>query len=341
MKTEIVVIPVADIDPNPFRMLGVYPYNEKKLETLQRSIEDVGLWEGIIGRWNGNRIEIAFGHHRHKAAMNVGKAEIPIIVRNLTDEQMLQFMGRENLEEYNADFLVMLETWEAGWKFPNASGSQREAIDVATLLGWTDIRSISGTPQLNQTARACHAAHALISAGHLNRADLADLSLKAVRDIVERTHTRVQQIDKWAKEQKVVPKVVEKQKEHLADAAKSVADKVRGGQIAHNDVRTQVDVEAFNRQIKQDRGIPNFSVYGETLADMVGKMLKNDAANERLVQIRDIVADLTNANDQRVVKRICFELEQLADRANEHKRTIATPKVATVTPLRALPSKED
>ena len=26
---------------------------------------------------------------------------------------MLQFMGRENGEDYNADFLVMLETWEA------------------------------------------------------------------------------------------------------------------------------------------------------------------------------------------------------------------------------------
>jgi hypothetical protein len=25
---------------------------------------------------------------------------------------MLQFMGRENLDDYNADFLVMLQTWE-------------------------------------------------------------------------------------------------------------------------------------------------------------------------------------------------------------------------------------
>ena len=36
-----------------------------------------------------------------------------MVVRDLDDKQMLQFMGRENGEDYNADFLVMLEIWEA------------------------------------------------------------------------------------------------------------------------------------------------------------------------------------------------------------------------------------
>jgi hypothetical protein len=30
---------------------------------------------------------------------------------------MLQFMGRENGEDYNAEFLVMLNTWEAAARF--------------------------------------------------------------------------------------------------------------------------------------------------------------------------------------------------------------------------------
>jgi hypothetical protein len=29
-------------------------------------------------------------------------------------------MGRENMEDYNADFLVMLESWEAAMKLPAA-----------------------------------------------------------------------------------------------------------------------------------------------------------------------------------------------------------------------------
>ena len=35
-----------------------------------------------------------------------------MIVRDLTDQQMLELMGRENGEDYSTDFLVMLNTWE-------------------------------------------------------------------------------------------------------------------------------------------------------------------------------------------------------------------------------------
>jgi hypothetical protein len=42
--------------------------------------------------------------HRAEAARQLGLEENPLVARKLTDEQMLQFMGRENMEDYNADF---------------------------------------------------------------------------------------------------------------------------------------------------------------------------------------------------------------------------------------------
>jgi len=50
---------------------------------------------------------------------------------------MLAFMGRENMEDYNSDFLTMLETWEAAWEWAGTSVEVQEvqAIEVATLLG--------------------------------------------------------------------------------------------------------------------------------------------------------------------------------------------------------------
>jgi hypothetical protein len=51
-------------------------------------------------------------------------------------------MGRENMEDYNADFLCMLETWEAGVGFGSARAEQaRKPIDIAKLLGWTSSSS--------------------------------------------------------------------------------------------------------------------------------------------------------------------------------------------------------
>ena len=64
---------------------------------------------------------------------------------------MLQFMGRENMDDYNADFLTMLETWDAAVNFwPSRDGQAYQPIDIANLLGWAQARS-GGGEQMNRT----------------------------------------------------------------------------------------------------------------------------------------------------------------------------------------------
>jgi hypothetical protein len=51
-------------------------------------------------------------------------------------------MGRENGEDYGAEFLVMLNTWEAALQFISAEfpadrPGKPQAIEIARLLGWT------------------------------------------------------------------------------------------------------------------------------------------------------------------------------------------------------------
>ena len=51
-------------------------------------------------------------------------------------------MGRENMADYNADFLTMLETWDAAVGYmPSRDGKPYQPIDIANLLGWTQDRS--------------------------------------------------------------------------------------------------------------------------------------------------------------------------------------------------------
>ncbi len=71
---------------------------------------------------------------------------------------MLQFMGRENMDDYNADFLTMLETWDAAVEYIMTSRDVTEVqpIEVTRLLGWTQDRS-GGGEQMNRTAEACNA----------------------------------------------------------------------------------------------------------------------------------------------------------------------------------------
>ncbi len=51
---------------------------------------------------------------------------------------MIQFMGRENTEDYNTDFLTMLETWEAAAKYERAHARPFAVrpLEIAKTLGW-------------------------------------------------------------------------------------------------------------------------------------------------------------------------------------------------------------
>ena len=96
MESKVTRVSADRLAHNPHRNLAAYPFVERKIEALMRSFTDVGMWEGVIARPSGDTYEIAFGHHRVEAARRVG-VDVPLIVRDLADEQMIQFMGRENL----------------------------------------------------------------------------------------------------------------------------------------------------------------------------------------------------------------------------------------------------
>ena len=50
-----------------------------------------------------------------------------------------------------ADFLTMLETWDAAVSYlPSKDGKQDKPIDIANILGWTQDRSYGGV-QMNRT----------------------------------------------------------------------------------------------------------------------------------------------------------------------------------------------
>ena len=64
---------------------------------------------------------------------------------------MLQFMGRENMDDYNADFLTMLETWDAAVEYVTSRDvTPAQPIELATLLGWNMARTRGGV-QMNRT----------------------------------------------------------------------------------------------------------------------------------------------------------------------------------------------
>lgn len=333
--TTVKHVPIGAIKANPWRRLGDYPYVPEKIEALKRSIDDVGLWEGIIGRAAGNGAEIAFGHHRLEAARQLGAKTIPVIIRtDLTDEMMLKFMGRENMEDYNADFLCQFETWEAAAKYAGGAGFGTQTIDIAKLLGWTVQHSKDGHAMMNDTARACAAAHALVADNHMAREDFKNLTVRTAREITERVNTRISQIAKMAAKSNLPAAQIKAAKKQVAKAGKYTAKRVRKGEVLQKDIATTVDVETYRFAKEAKVKTPTFEKFIKVASNAVAKMLKDDSAAKRITEIVKVLGDIVSEDDRMEVGRLDYELNGLSKRIEGHQKAlIPVSKKVTYLPV--------
>jgi ParB family transcriptional regulator, chromosome partitioning protein len=88
------MIPIDQIDPNPNQPRQVMG----DLSELMASIAEKGIIEPIIVRQRGNRFQIIAGERRYQAAIQVGLREIPIVIREVDDNEIIEIALVENLQ---------------------------------------------------------------------------------------------------------------------------------------------------------------------------------------------------------------------------------------------------
>ncbi len=79
-------------------------YAEDKLAELKASIKEKGVLQPILVRQHGNGYEVVAGERRLRAAKALGLEEVPVIVKNVSDQEALVLALVENIqrEELNA-----------------------------------------------------------------------------------------------------------------------------------------------------------------------------------------------------------------------------------------------
>jgi ParB family chromosome partitioning protein len=88
------MIPIDQVDPNPNQPRQVMG----DLSELMASIAEKGIIEPIIVRQRGNRYQIIAGERRYQAAIQVGLREIPIVIREVDDNEIIEVALVENLQ---------------------------------------------------------------------------------------------------------------------------------------------------------------------------------------------------------------------------------------------------
>lgn len=106
-------------------------FNPDKLLELAGSIKDKGILQPILVRPQGKKYEIICGERRYRAAVQAGLKEIPSIVRELDDRQVLEIQVIENLQREDVHPLEEAEGYEALMK----KHGYKDVKDIAVKVG--------------------------------------------------------------------------------------------------------------------------------------------------------------------------------------------------------------
>ncbi|MGH7827590.1 MAG: ParB/RepB/Spo0J family partition protein [Candidatus Binatia bacterium] len=87
---------VERIAPSPFQPRRIF--DEAKIEELASSIRNQGIIQPLVVRPKGGDYELIAGERRWRAAMEAGLTEVPVVIREATDQEALQLALVENLQ---------------------------------------------------------------------------------------------------------------------------------------------------------------------------------------------------------------------------------------------------
>ncbi|MFA1643658.1 ParB/RepB/Spo0J family partition protein [Chryseomicrobium aureum] len=98
------------IKPNPYQPRKIF--DQQALQELSASIKEHGVLQPIMLRKKGSKFEIVVGERRFRASQLAGLAEIPAVVRNLDDREMMELAILENLQREDLTAIEEAEAYQ-------------------------------------------------------------------------------------------------------------------------------------------------------------------------------------------------------------------------------------
>lgn len=122
-KQELFDIDVELIEPNPEQPRS--RFTEENLEELAQSIRVNGIIQPIVVRRRGGKYQIVAGERRWRAAQRAGIDKIPSIIKEVSDDKLLELALIENIQRHE---LNAIEEAKAYRKLVENLGLTQEMI---------------------------------------------------------------------------------------------------------------------------------------------------------------------------------------------------------------------
>ncbi len=233
-KDEIIEVSLDELRPNPYQPRKVFA--PEALEELSSSIKEHGVFQPIIVKKSIKGYEIIAGERRVRASKLAGKETIPAIIRDFTDEQMMEISLLENLQREN---LNPIEEAQAYRTMLDKLGITQEELSTKVGKSRSHITNIIGILRLPEEVQKMIAqekltmSHAKLLSKLENEEDIIEMADRIVNqklpvhDVEELTveKTKKNKIERKASSQSTEYKYVEDMLRDKLDAKVKIRDK--------------------------------------------------------------------------------------------------------------------
>lgn len=150
----------ARIDPNPQQPRQ--RIDETKLAELTRSMKEQGVVQPLVVRKVGTRYQLIAGERRWRAAQRAGLDKVPVLVRDVADEQLLEIALVENIQR---EELNPIEEAAAYRRLVSELGYSQEQVAARVGKDRSTVANLLRLLRLPRDVRELIAKHQL-SPGH-------------------------------------------------------------------------------------------------------------------------------------------------------------------------------
>lgn len=201
-KRDIVEISIKDIRSNPHQPREYF--DEEALRELADSIKDHGIIEPIIVKKSIKGYDLVAGERRTKAASIAGLEKIPAIIRDFTDQQMMEIALIENIQRED---LSPIEEATAYKNYIDATGLTQEEVAnkfgksrsyITNLLGLLSLPKYVQKEVINGTISMSHARV-------LSKIDDVDMILNLAQKVIDEGIS-VRELETLSREENVIKK---------------------------------------------------------------------------------------------------------------------------------------
>ena len=199
---DVQQIPLELIEPNPYQPRQ--HFDEEKLQELAQSIAELGLLEPVVVRRTGQTYQLIAGERRVRAARIAGLSEVPALVKDFGDLEVMQVALIENLQREDLNPIEEAEGYQRlieEFGFTQSQAAQAVGRKRSSIANALRLLNLEESEKQMVREGQLSVGHAKVLLGVANKKKRAELAKKVVSEDLS-----VRQLEELVKKPERVPR---------------------------------------------------------------------------------------------------------------------------------------